>query len=270
MNIYSSAFNIVDNGFIGYEKNIINFSNFADNVFIAVNKSKDKTLDTLNNLSKSYPNVYITSIDIDYNDPLIDGKVKNTSLKFAEENSNSNYFIGLDLDEYIPINQKHVWQYYFELFIDSYKWDGILLPSLDLWGDYEGVKWNNGKGRKYKWYLHRRGLSRGPVPHGLTKEGYLDINTSDGCDLLKENGELCYAPRIDSHLDNITDCKEYYSQLEAFVIHEGYLNLESRIERNKKFWAKNWNNCSNRQDVIIPTKLDEFNSDGLEKHGLTI
>jgi formyltetrahydrofolate synthetase len=56
MTLYSSAFNLLDNSF-SYKETIDNFCNFADNVCVAINISKDNTLDELNKLTKIYKNL---------------------------------------------------------------------------------------------------------------------------------------------------------------------------------------------------------------------
>ena len=273
MVIYSSAFNLLKNSY-DYLEPIDNFCSFADKVFIAVNKSEDDTLIELVKLTSKYKNLSIIPTDILYDDPLIDGKVKNAALQFAEENSESEYFIGCDLDETLPLEHKDRWRYLAQLFLDYYKWDAILAPSIDLWGSKETVRWEVGNNRKYKFYLHRRGLMRGPVHWGLTSQGYLDLSKSDGCDLIKKDSkELAYAPRIDGHLDNITDCAEYYSKIHdelIYVVHHGNEDLERKAFRNKQFWFKNWNNSSGRTDVVVETKLEDYPQYNLGNHGLNL
>jgi hypothetical protein len=101
--IYTSAFNLIKNKF-PYKKTIDNFCKIANEVVIAVNRSEDSTLEEIKALP--YNNLKIIESNISYDDPLLDGKVKNIAL----QNTNEEFKIGLDLDEYIPLNQKNIWE----------------------------------------------------------------------------------------------------------------------------------------------------------------
>ena len=104
ISIYSSAFNLIKNNF-NYKVSLENFSTFADEVVIAINNSEDDTLEKLILYSKQFNNVKIIPVDISYNDPLLDGKIKNIALQSTTEEIKIN----LDMDEYIPLWQKPIW-----------------------------------------------------------------------------------------------------------------------------------------------------------------
>lgn len=267
--IYTSAFNIIKNKF-NYKYHIENFCNFADKVFIAVNKSEDNTLQVLLDLKESFSNLEIISTNINYNDPLLDGKIKNEALKFAES-CGDNYLIGVDLDEEIFNQDKIRWKEFADLFLGYYKYDAMLIPSVNLWGDRYSVRWDNKNNKTYKWYCHRKGLTRRPVKQGITSDGFLDISVSDGCEICYEDGTLANSIRIDQVLDNITDCTEYYKKIKEeyiYVLHTGYVDIDNRLIRVNNFWENQWKRCSNQKEVEIIKSKKEFLDFSVLKHNL--
>ena len=212
---YSSAFNLIDNGFY-IKTSLISFCEFCDDVVIAVNSSKDNTFSELYKLTKIFKNLHLIQTDISYDDPLLDGKIKNEALKFAES-LGGKYFIGLDLDEELIISQKKRWMEFIEIFLDYYDYDAMLIPSVNLWGSRDTVRWDEQNNKAYKWYVHKKGFSRGPVKQGLKDDGFLNIKISDGCEILDSFGNLARSIRIDQELDNITDCQEYYKKLKRNI-----------------------------------------------------
>ena len=270
MTIYTSAFNLINNQF-DYLPSIDNFCKFAENVVVAVNTSKDDTLKQLLLINKAYANLTIVESDFSYDDPLLDGKIKNFALQTAETITNDEIFIGLDLDEKLPIWQHSIWENLGKYLIPEF--DSIMIPSINLWGDVGRVRWDTEKNRAYKWYMHRRGLARGPYFKGVKESGHLNVEVSDGTELVDIEGNLTNSARIDKHLDHITDGEEYFMELLRnnlpYVIHEGYLSFEERIQRNAKFWSEQWKKCSN-SDVKVETKVEELSSYPTIPHGLTL
>jgi len=271
MTIYTSAFNLIKGGF-EYLSSLDNFNKFADYVVVACNTSDDDTLKQLKQVAKVYPNLIIVECDFSYSNPLLDGKVKNFALQSAELLTPSQTMIGIDLDEKIPLNQQDIWRNLGNYLLPEY--DSILIPSINLWGDSESVRWDEKKNRAYKWYLHRKGFNRGPFYGGLKEDGYLDITKSDGTELIDIGGNLTRSIRIDGHLDHITNGEEYFAALVSnnlpYVIHEGYLSLENRIGRNKSFWGEQWKSCSNDQTIRVPLTVEELAQYPTIKHNLPI
>jgi hypothetical protein len=271
INLYSSAFNLIKNSF-EYKDAIDNFCKFADNVAIAVNESSDNTLEELNGLTKQYKNLHVKPVNISYDDPLLDGKIKNEALILAEE-IGADYFMGLDLDERLVLNHKERWVDFAKFFLGYSGFDAMLVPSIDLWGSEKTVRWDGEKNKGYKWYIHNTGLKRGPHNAGINPDGTLNISKSDGCELVSPNGELVNAARIDSPLDEISDCYEYYGGLNKmlpYVLHYGFVNYEGRIIRNNNFWKNQWNKCSGRNDVKIAENLEDLDKFELFEHGLEL
>ena len=266
---YSSAFNLIDNGF-DIKTSLISFCEFCDDVVIAVNSSKDNTFSELYKLTKIFKNLHLIQTDISYDDPLLDGKIKNEALKFAES-LGGKYFIGLDLDEELIISQKKRWMEFIEIFLDYYDYDAMLIPSVNLWGSRDTVRWDEQNNKAYKWYVHKKGFSRGPVKQGLKDDGFLNIKISDGCEILDSFGNLARSIRIDQELDNITDCQEYYKKLKEkyiYVIHSSFENFDRRLIKVNNFWKNQWQKCSNQKSIDIIDNLEDLKNFNIIKHGL--
>lgn len=242
ISIYTSAFNLIENKF-NYQVSIGRFCEFADEVVVCVNTSVDSTFNELKKLSETHKNLIIIDSDFSYEDPLLDGKIKNKALQ-----ATSNPFkIGLDMDEYIPIWQKPMWN---ELIImlHSHQADCFMIPSINLYKDkdhYFSIS--------PKWYLHKEGLFRGAVNFARNSDGTVDTNRSDTCELIYQNGDLV------SSAMTINEIEALRSNNLPFVVHEGYMNLDERLVRNKNFWSKHWLIESGGQ--APPHKIHLENSD---------
>lgn len=249
--IYSSAFNLIKNKF-NYESAISNFSDFADEVVLSVNTSEDDTLDKLIQLSKDFPKLKIVSSDFSYSDPLLDGKIKN----FALQSTTQEFKIGLDMDEYIPLWQKSIW----EDLAYSLRFDGvsaIMIPSLNLFKDkshYSSVT--------RKWYLHKSGCFRGAVNFARKADGTIDTSKSDTCELIDKDGNLVSFRSISPEIE------EMRKGTVPFVVHTGYLSLENRVIRNKNFWGDHWKVESGGEAPAHKVHLDvnEFTEKCFEHH----
>ena len=269
MNIYSSAFNLITHQF-EFENSISSFCKFADNVCISVNTSKDNTYDELSKLTKQFKNLHLTQTDISYKDPLLDGKIKNEALQFAET-FRGDYFVGLDLDEEIDPEKREDWQQFARLFLDFYENEALLIPSVNLWGSRETVRWDYSNNKAYKWYLHKRGLNRGPIKQGIKKNGFLDISKTDGCEILSKDGDLAKTIRIDQELDHVTDCKEYYQRIKEdyiYVLHNSFADFNRRLAKVHGFWKSHWELCSQGENVNVIDKLSELSKISVVEHGL--
>jgi hypothetical protein len=221
--IYSSAFNLIKNQF-NFKKSIHRFCEFAEEVVICVNESEDDTLDELTKLKSIYSNLVIIDSDFSYEDPLLDGKIKNKAL----QETHNDIKIALDMDEYIPFWQKDMWKRISEyLIVDNVQC--YMIPSINLYKDDDHYFSINPK-----WYMHKSGLFRGAVNFAKKLDGTIDTNKSDTCELIDFNGDLATS--------RVTKCDIHSLQegVLPFVIHEGYKDLDARLLRNKNFWAKHW------------------------------
>ena len=182
LSIYSSAFNLIKNNF-DYKDALNNFSHFANEVVVAVNESEDDTLLELKSYANERKNIRIVETDFSYEDPLLDGKIKNAAL----QETTQEFKINLDLDERIPIRHRGKWEMLaYQLRFASF--DSYLIPSLNLWGNRRSMRWDEEMKMNFKWYLHKQGLFRGAVDFGKLPNGKIDTSKSDTCELINEDG----------------------------------------------------------------------------------
>jgi|LakMenEpi03Aug12_release.lakeMendotaPanAssembly.Ray.scaffolds.fasta_scaffold30177_8 hypothetical protein len=254
ISIYSSAFNLIKNNF-DFVFSINNFCNFANEVVIAVNTSEDDTLSSLINLTNTYKNLKIISTNFSYEDPLLDGKIKNESL----QNTTQSIKIGLDMDEYIPLRQKSIWLQLAQQLKndDCYCY---MIPSINLYKDYDHYF-----SITPKWYIHKSGLFRGPVNFARKNNGTIDTSKSDSCELIDDNGNLVSSKIAPYHIDDLR------TGLFPFVVHTGYLSLENRLLRNKNFWSDHWlkESGGEKPPHKIHEKLEDFDYN-IQQHALKI
>lgn len=243
ISIYSSAFNLINNNF-DYLFIIDNFCNISDEVVIAVNTSIDSTYEILSKLCSKYKNLKIIDTNFSYDDPLLDGKIKNEAL----QSSTMPIKIGLDMDEYIPIWQKNIW---ISLSNQLLKDDCLcyMVPSINLYKNCEYYF-----SITPKWYIHKSGLFRGPVNFAKKQNGFIDTSKSDTCELIDSYGDLVYSKMCPSNIELLRE--EKY----PFVVHMGYLSLENRIIRNNNFWNNHWKVESGGYDPAhkVHKTLDDF------------
>tara|TARA_Y100001937_G_scaffold39911_1_gene56634 strand:- start:171 stop:974 length:804 start_codon:yes stop_codon:yes gene_type:complete len=263
--IYSSAFNLVKNNF-DYKEAIDNFCNFAEEVVIAVNTSEDNTLETLQELSSEYDNLKIISTDLSYEDPLVDGKIKNEALQATTQ----EFKIGLDMDERIPSYAKYWWVNLASNLRFS-NTNGYLIPSINLWGDKESIRWDNKENVKFKWYLHKGGFYRGTHKQAIKEDGHVDIEKSDTCDLIDSEGNLVQCEHyFDSAVDNLEKYREFLKSNPVYVFHMGCLDFDKKVELNKNFWKKHWETEAGREVANVVTDKKEFQKFQTQKHGLEL
>lgn len=224
ISIYSSAFNLIKNKF-DYKFTIEKFCTLAEEVVIAVNTSEDNTLDALQSLSVKHNNLKIITSNIPYDDPLLDGKIKNIAL----QKTTQKIKLGLDMDEYVPEWQKHMWYVLAHMLLRDNACLCYMIPSVNLYMSHEYYF-----SITPKWYLHKENLFRGPVNFARKSNGYIDINKSDTCELIDENGNLVTTRTTPIDIDSLR------TRHNPFVVHTGYLSLEDRLTRNQQFWRNHW------------------------------
>jgi hypothetical protein len=264
--IYSSAFNVIKNSF-DYESAVENFCNFAEEVVIAVNKSEDNSFEAFKDLEKKFINLKIISVDFDYSDPLLDGKIKNAAL----QKTSNIYKIGLDLDERIPKRHKDRWIRAAKMMYEHPMIYGFLIPSIDIWKSLEYIQADPNKNKNFKWYLHKEKLYRGAVNFARLENGKIDREKSDTCELLDQLGNLVNTPKIYANFENDEDYFKWLEEEAIFVFHIGFLDFEKRIIRNKNFWNKHWETVSGKKHETAMT-LEQFDkrSTKLKKHNLKL
>lgn len=261
ISIYSSAFNIIKNKF-DYKFAIDNFCFHADEVIITVNESSDNTLDVLTNLMNKYSNLSINSSSYSYDDPLLDGKIKNHSLQLTT----NPIKIGLDIDEYIPRNQKDIWRFIAKHLNDQEEFMCYMIPSINLYKDYDHFT-----SIIPKWYMHKAGLFRGPVNFAKKNNGYIDTSKSDSCELIDSNENLV-SSRLISPVDiSQLRLNNFIPNSYAFVVHTGYVSFENRLLRNNNFWKNHWKVESGGTDPIHKVHLEKTDfTEKYQRHLLNI
>lgn len=253
--IYTSAFNLIKNKF-NYKFHIQKFSQFASEVIIAINTSEDDSVNEVKDfISQNCDNVYILETNFSYEDPLLDGKIKNAALQATRQDIK----IGLDMDEYIPLWQKQIWENIANQLIYS-PIKSIMVPSVNLYKDN-----NHYFSITPKWYMHKKGLYRGPVNWAKKIDGTIDTSKSDTCELIDENGNLVYCIQTPCDIDSLR------MGTNPFVVHNGYVNLNHRILRNNNFWEKHWKTESGGEPPKhkVHQSIDDF-QENYQKHKLNI
>lgn len=222
---YHSAFNLIKNNF-NYTAAIDNYCNFFDEVVIAVNTSEDDTLESLNNLKHKYSNLFIYSCDFPYDDYAFDGKIKN----FALQKCTGDFFTLLDLDEFIPLNQKSLWRECAKILELNDLIDCLLIASINLCKDIYHYK-----DISRKFYLHKKGLHRGIWNGAKKKNGKIDISKSDTCEILMPDGNLARCYPVTNKIEDLQTGRY------PFVFHDWGTNLNQRIKQNQ-IWRGVWEN----------------------------
>ena len=263
--IYSSAFNLVKHGF-DYKEALHNFCNFAEEVVIAVNSSEDQTLETLQSLCSEYPNLKIISTDFSYEDPLLDGKIKNEALQATTQ----EFKIGLDMDERIPINTKYNWINLASILRFS-ETNGYLISSINLWGSKDSIRWDNKQTAKFKWYLHKEGLYRGAHKEAIKEDGHVDIEKSDTCDLIDKDGNIASCEYFfDKQVQRLPEYISFLKSNPVYVFHLGHLDFDKKINLNNNFWKKHWKTEAGKEVENVATSKKEFEKFETHKHTLEL
>jgi len=226
ISIYHSAFNLNKHGFTGWQDCLRKSCHFADEVVVAINTSQDDTENNVKEiLQKESKSWKIINTSFDYQDPWLDGKIKNSALQSCTQ----EFKIQLDLDEYIPIWQRGLWENLCFNLKFNQNIQCIAVPSVDLYRDLEHFKSIN-----HKQYLHKNIAYRAPQIAARKPDGTINTLMSDGCDLVDKNGNFIATQGLDKRLEALE------SNEIPFVVHMGYVDLISRLKRNHEFWHEHW------------------------------
>ncbi len=228
ISIYHSAFNLNKHGFTGWQDCLRKSCHFADEVVVAINvsTSTDDTEDVVEEILKKEAKSWkVVPTFFDSNDPWFDGKIKNAALQSCTQ----EFKLQLDLDEYVPIWQRPIWNNIcFKLKFDSNIFC-LAVPSIDLYKDL-----NHYKSINHKQYLHKGLAYRAPQINARKPDGTINTLMSDGCDLVDESGNFIPTQAINNSLEALE------SNQIPFVVHLGYVDLNSRLKRNHEFWNDHW------------------------------
>ena len=248
---YTSAFNLIKMGF-DWQTSILNYSQFMNEVVIAINTSEDNTFEIVNKFleEKGISNVILCQCAFDYSDLAFDGKIKN----FALQHTSGDIKISCDIDERFPLYQKNMWRNAGDHLLSQDKASAFLIPSINLCGDIYHYK-----DIGYKWYMHKDRLYRGIVNFAKKQDGKIDTDKSDTCELIDANGNLVQTLMFNNSIEKLREGETPY------VFHYWAVNEEQRIKQNE-FWQPIW---SNRAGKNINTKTD-FSKIEKKEHKLKI
>jgi len=260
--IYSAAYNIQKFKF-NYTKNIRNWCDFVGNdgqVVIAVNTSEDDTWNELCYIKKYLLNLELIQTSIPYTNNRFDGMIKQSALSKCI----SPVRCLMDLDEVFPRYNKDKWSQAAS-FLTKSPYDGLLLPVLDLWGNEKHIKKQN-IGQKFR--LHKRNVRRGVWRRAELPNGKFDTTMSDSTEPILADGELAYFSSM-IHPEYLKYENSSILSDFPFVIHEGYLDFDKRIDINKNFWKSAWEDRSGKEENVVIEKSDLEKTEVWE-HGLRL
>ena len=146
--VYVSAFNLIQNEF-DYKYHVDNFCEFvgdSGDVTICCNSSIDNTLEELKNLTKKYKNLNIIESAESYDNPGLDGILKNIALQATK----NPIKLSFDMDEAINLNLKDSIDSISEYFLNS-NYQAAMLTVINIIGDKYHYKDIN-----FKWRIHKQ------------------------------------------------------------------------------------------------------------------
>ncbi len=261
---YISAFRLLTNGF-DYEKTLRGALAFFDYCTVAVNtRDDDGTLAALQALASTEPRLKIVSIDLSYDDVTFDGRLKDTALQACT----GDVLVQMDLDEFVPLNQRAMWRVYADRLLTSPGVDSFMIPTVDLWGSMETIRADAAIGVKFR--LHRKGLHRGVWKRAWVVQGkQFRTDMSDSGELITADGELVtsatvvppqfYQPMTHSMLNGY-----------PFTVHTGYASFDQRIRVNKAIWADHWRLRNAGADPKVALDKAPLQEYPLIKHSLNL
>ena len=231
ISIYSTAFNIIKNEF-NYEDAIKNYLYYADEVCLAINTSEDDSLKEVKKfiIENNFRNVKIIETNFNYDDPFCYGKIVNAALQACT----GDICILQDLDERFGGNKEYLINLC-KNFINLENIQSLFTPVINLYGDL-----NHYNDIAFKWYIHKKGLYRGPVQFGIKENGLPDYNKTSTDELIDKDNNLVSTLNIVEAL-NFKSPMDYIEMNYPFVYHLGYTDFHKRVKRNnfwKPFWEK--------------------------------
>lgn len=268
--IHTSLFNVIKMDF-DYKSSIDNWSTFLSlipgyhEINLVVNTSEDNTLEVIKQCAIDYrkQNVVINVIEsnIPYSDPAFDGKIKD--IGFQESTGDIN--ILCDADEIIPLYTAKSWLKVGNQLMENNEIDGLLIPSIDLFGSFEkatavGQKWYMVKNKSY--------IKRGVFAGAIKADGKISVDRSDTTEATYLDGSLIKSAHLfDPQMTYEQKLKELQSGNYPFVFHLGSLNIDQRVKQNN-FWKSHWENRAGEPVNNIKLNKEEFNNTSTFEHGL--
>lgn len=256
ISVYTQFYNVKKYN-IDYKSALKNFEQIADEVVVAVNTTKgDRTYASIKKWAQNHSKIKVVECKYKYDDIEFDGKVKD----FALKNTTLPIKVQMDGDERFDLNRPEMFHTLANHMMFHSDINGIMTPSIDLWGDLKKVRKNHRAGFKFR--IHKAGINRGVPNFAKFPNGKIDTTKSDTTEPIDENGNL-----IQFHPTCAPDSLEptNLKNLSYYTFHLGYVNFEYR-KKISEFWAPHWNLRSGTQTEKPAT--DESLSEDLIEHGI--
>ena len=260
--IYSTAFRLSTASVKSFDVPgaLSNWSVYADEICVACGDLDSSSI-VMNAADDLGISVKVVGTHFDFQtDPFAYGKTENAALQACS----GDLLIQQNLDERLLVNPKRLSELYHILKGDN-KISAFWVPTIDLYGSVN--RYLNG-GISKKWYIHQRGLFRGPVNFGLKADGRPDYNKSSTDELIDGSGNLVPTATLLRDL-SLPSLQKYVADGWPITYHLGYLSLTDRLERSiwwKHFWERATGGDSNKH----PTSVEEMAARETLEHGLPL
>lgn len=267
--VHTSLFNVIKNSY-DVERSIGNWAEFLSfmpefhEIVLVVNTSEDNTLQYIKDLAikfrKQNVNIEVLESNIPYSDPAFDGKIKDVGFQAAT----GDYNILVDADEVFSLSNSKSWIQAANQLKDS-DFDALLIPSIDLFGDFEhatavGQKWYLVKNRSY--------IRRGVFGAAWKDDGHFSIEKSDSTEPIMPDGSLVKSAHIfDPRMTYQQKLEQLKTNQFPFVFHLGALDLDQRIKQNA-YWLPVWEARAGEKVNNIKINKDQLKDQTVFEHGL--
>jgi hypothetical protein len=260
--IFCHAFNLTTYPF-SVETALRNFCAFADEVVVATLPCADNSPELLKALEAQLPNLRVVVTDIKLTDNRFDGKLKTAALRATTHPIK----IIADADERFVLSQKPLWQSWFKTLLKEEGLDGLMVPVIDLWGATAQIRGDRDIGQKFR--VHKATVvERGVIAQAERGSGYYDTSMSDSTEPLLAGGSLAHFASIVPKMYLMPLFSRMLADV-PYVVHHGYLSLESRAKINREFWKEAWEQRSGHPENV-ETEVGELRRVPTVDHGLPI
>ncbi len=261
---YGSAFNIEKFNF-NIEDAVKNFSEFFDEIICTTVPSQDNTWNILKSLEGKYNKFKVIYSDIQTTgNNNWDGQVRTEALRLCSNEIRAS----IDYDERFVLSNKPHWIRCAEFLTENKKnIDGILIPSLDLWGNEKYIRADKNVG--FKFQIHNSNVyKRDCVNFARIDDNLFDISKSDGTEPVDQNNNLCrffnyvnsefLKPGNTKHLANF-----------AYSLHYGYVDFQRKYYLAENFWNRIWTDYQKVKEIKLETP-DQMKKYPIIEHGLPL
>jgi len=255
LSIFTPLFNVISHDIRGWQKSLTNSAIFGDELVVAINTSTDNTIEEVEKVLAPYKNCKIIHTSFPKAAPM-DGQIKNA----AQQACSHEFQMLVDGDEYIqkwmrPILDNYLFQFKFS------PARCLAIPSVDLFRDEGHYKACNLKGN-----ITKKGVYRGISNQARNPDGTANTQISDGTEVIDENGDMVFSIGMPNNMQDLEAGNVPY------LIHEGYLHLDSRLNRGAAFWNEHWltTGGGRKPAHVLHDSLDSFDHYEYKPHNLRL